>query len=34
MGIILIELGVGITVGAVVISLFYSFAGRTREQEN
>jgi multicomponent Na+:H+ antiporter subunit B len=34
MGIILIELGVGITVGAVVISLFYSFAGRTRETEN
>jgi len=29
-GIILIELGVGITVGAVVITLFYSFAGRTR----
>lgn len=34
MGIILIELGVGITVAAVVISLFYSFAGRTRETEN
>lgn len=33
-GIILIELGVGITVAAVVISLFYSFAGRAREQEN
>jgi multicomponent Na+:H+ antiporter subunit B len=29
-GIILIELGVGITVGAVVITLFYSFAGRAR----
>lgn len=34
MGIILIELGVGITVAAVVISLFYSFAGRTRDPEN
>jgi multicomponent Na+:H+ antiporter subunit B len=30
-GIILIELGVGITVAAVVVSLFYSFAGRERE---
>lgn len=27
-GIILIELGVGITVAAVVVTLFYSFAGR------
>jgi multicomponent Na+:H+ antiporter subunit B len=30
MGIILIELGVGITVGSVVLTLFYSFAGRER----
>jgi multicomponent Na+:H+ antiporter subunit B len=29
-GIILVELGVGITVAAVVMSLFYSFAGRPR----
>jgi iron complex outermembrane recepter protein len=28
-----IELGVGITVAAVVISLFYSFAGRVSERE-
>lgn len=32
-GITLVELGVGITVSSVVISLFYSFAGRTREPE-
>lgn len=30
-GIILIELGVGITVASVVITLFYSFAGRERQ---
>jgi multicomponent Na+:H+ antiporter subunit B len=29
-GILLIELGVGITVAAVMITLFYSFAGRKR----
>lgn len=29
-GIILVELGVGITVAAVVVTLFYSFAGRAR----
>jgi multicomponent Na+:H+ antiporter subunit B len=33
MGIILIELGVGITVAAVVTSLFYSFAGRPRRED-
>jgi multicomponent Na+:H+ antiporter subunit B len=34
LGIILIELGVGITVAAVVTSLFYSFAGRPRKPES
>lgn len=29
-GIMLIELGVGITVGAVIVTLFYAFAGRGR----
>ena len=32
-GIILIELGVGITVAGVAVTLFYSFVGRKREQD-
>jgi multicomponent Na+:H+ antiporter subunit B len=32
LGIILIELGVGITVAAVMILIFFSFAGRGRVQ--
>lgn len=34
LGIILIELGVGITVASVVVSLFYSFAGQARRPGN
>ena len=30
LGIVLIELGVGVTVAAVMITIFYSFAGRRR----
>ena len=30
-GILLIELGVGITVAAVMVMIFYVFAGRGRE---
>jgi len=30
-GILLVELGVGITVAAVMVNLFYAFAGRNRE---
>ena len=30
LGILLVELGVGITVAAVMITIFYLFAGRTR----
>lgn len=32
LGILIIELGVGITVAAVMIAIFYNFAGRGREQ--
>jgi multicomponent Na+:H+ antiporter subunit B len=32
LGILLVELGVGITVAAVMISIFYSFAGRRRKR--
>ena len=32
LGILLVELGVGITVSAVVISIFFVFAGRERSQ--
>ena len=31
LGILLVELGVGITVAAVMITIFYSFAGRGRD---
>lgn len=30
LGILLVELGVGITVASVMISIFYAFAGRGR----
>ena len=33
LGILLIELGVGITVAAVMITIFYNFAGRGRREE-
>ena len=32
LGILLVELGVGITVAAVMISIFFAFAGRKRSQ--
>lgn len=32
LGILLVELGVGITVAAVMITIFFSFAGRERSQ--
>jgi multicomponent Na+:H+ antiporter subunit B len=32
LGILLVELGVGITVSAVMVSIFFSFAGRRRRQ--
>lgn len=34
LGILLVELGVGLTVTAVMVTIFYSFAGRSREDES
>ncbi len=31
LGILLVEFGVGVTVSAVMVSVFYAYAGRTRE---
>ena len=33
LGILLIEFGVGVTVAAVMITIFYNFAGRGRQEE-
>jgi multicomponent Na+:H+ antiporter subunit B len=34
LGIMLIEFGVGVTVAAVMITIFYGFAGRVHERES
>ena len=34
LGILLVELGVGITVASVMISLFFKFSWRTAKQQN